>query len=71
MKKKPIGFIARCQCGEIIGAMDYNRIDRKQAGKILGAWLADGCIIEPQFESSRIIRITGCKCDLEMEMEDE
>lgn len=48
-KKKPVGFVAICQCGNKIGAMDYTRTDRKEAGKLLGKWLADGCTVEPRF----------------------
>jgi hypothetical protein len=64
MKKKPSGFVAICQCGEKIGSMDYNRTDRIEAGKILGGWLADGCTIEPRFESSWTEIITQCKCQV-------
>ena len=62
MKKKPTGFVAICQCKEIIGAMDYNRTDRKEAGKILGKWLADGCTVEPRFTGTWQETITHCKC---------
>lgn len=60
--KKPNGFIARCQCGNIIGAMDYKRTDRKEAGKILGEWLAKGCTVEPVFETSWSTTIKQCDC---------
>ena len=63
MKKKPTGFIAICQCGEIIGAMDYTRTDRIEAGKILGKWLHDGCKIEPRFSGSWSEKITVCLCN--------
>ena len=63
MKKKPTGFVAICQCGKIIGAMDYKRTDRIEAGKILGEWLASGCTIEPRFENSwRLIQTRIYKC---------
>ena len=65
-KKKPTGFVAICQCGNKIGAMDYTRTDRKDAGKLLGEWLADGCIIEPRFEGSWSEKITQCDCDEEI-----
>jgi hypothetical protein len=63
MKKKPTGFVATCQCGELIGAMDYDRTDRKEAGKILGQWIADGCTIEPRFSGNWSVTVTACKCD--------
>lgn len=62
MKKKPTGFVAICQYKEIIGAMGYNRTDRKEAGKILGKWLADGCTVEPRFTGTWQETITRCKC---------
>ena len=61
-KRKPIGFVAICQCGEKIGAMDYTRTDRQDAGRLLGQWLADGCTIEPRFDSGWIEHITSCRC---------
>ena len=62
MKKKPTGFIATCQCGNVVGAMDYDRTDRKEAGQILGQWVADGCTISPRFESCWSEHISACRC---------
>lgn len=61
-KLKPIGFIARCQCGVFVGAMDYERTDRKEAGSLLGKWLADGCTVEPVFKSPFSCTVEPCKC---------
>jgi hypothetical protein len=61
-KKKPTGFVAICQCGKTIGAMDYTRTDRKDAGKLLGEWLADGCKIEPRFKGTWSEKIATCEC---------
>lgn len=62
MKKKPTGFIAECQCGEIVGALDYERTDRHEAGSILGKWLHDGCTVKPMFDSSWSVHVEPCKC---------
>ncbi|HED35069.1 MAG TPA: hypothetical protein ENJ08_12795 [Gammaproteobacteria bacterium] len=62
MKKKPTGFVAICQCGVVIGAMDYLRTDRKQAGRILGKWLNDGCTIRPEFDSTFSVTVRQCQC---------
>lgn len=62
MKNKPTGFVATCQCGQVVGAMDYERADRKDAGNILGQWIADGCTIEPRF-GNWSVSVTACKCD--------
>lgn len=63
MKKKPTGFIAVCQCGACVGALDYARTDRQEAGKILGAWLHEGCSIVPAFSDSWGAKIRACQCD--------
>lgn len=62
MKKKPTGFVATCQCGVVVGALDYERTERKEAGKLMGAWLADGCCIEPRFTGSWTAQVEPCRC---------
>ena len=61
-KGTPIGFVARCPCGNVIGAMDYTRMERKDAGKVLGQWLFNGCTVEPRFGSGWSETIKGCEC---------
>ncbi len=60
----PKGFLAVCRCGENVGAMDFIRTDRKEAGKLLSDWLMHGCTIIPQFESNWTCKITSCKCKI-------
>lgn len=60
--KKPTGFIAKCQCGSIRGAMDVERTPRPDAGKLLGEWLMEGCTVEPRFGGSWSVTIEPCKC---------
>jgi (2Fe-2S) ferredoxin len=62
-KLNPTGFVAICQCGEITGAMDYTRTDRKDAGKIIGEWLAKGCTVQPKFVGTWSVTVTSCKCE--------
>lgn len=62
-KKRPTGFVAVCQCGQVVGALDWDRTDRATAGKLLGKWLAEGCIVSPQFESCWETRIEACVCE--------
>ena len=62
-KKKPTGFVATCQCGVIVGAMDYTRTDRKDAGQMLGKWLHDGCTVEPRFEGTWKATVGACRCE--------
>jgi hypothetical protein len=63
VKKKPTGFVATCQCGAIVGAMDYERTDRKDAGQMLGKWLHDGCTVEPRFAGSWSATVEACRCE--------
>ena len=62
-KRKPKGFIATCQCGRVVGAMDYERTDRAEAGKLLGGWLADGCTVAPKFNGTWSVKVEPCDCD--------
>jgi hypothetical protein len=62
-KKHPTGFIAICPfCGEVVGALDYIRTDRKEAGKIIAEWLHSGNTVSPKFNGSWSVKISGCKC---------
>lgn len=61
-KQKPKGFVATCQCGKVVGAMDYDRTDRSEAGKLLGAWLAAGCSIVPRFSGAWRVTVESCEC---------
>lgn len=60
--KTPSGFVSKCQCGVYVGAMDFERTDRKDAGRLLGKWLFSGCTVEPRFGSKWSESITACKC---------
>lgn len=61
-KKKPIGFIAICQCENIVGAMDLTRTDKKEAEELLNDWLKNGCMIKPKFEHNWNATISSCEC---------
>jgi hypothetical protein len=63
-KKKPTGFIAKCQCGLNVGAMDYINTDKAEAGRILGKWLHDGCTVIPMFDSSWQVTCSPCECEV-------
>lgn len=63
MKLKPNGFVAKCQCGMYVGALDYKCTDKKEAGKVIGAWLHDGCTVEPRFDSTWHVSINPCNCE--------
>ncbi|KAB0668960.1 hypothetical protein F6V30_14070 [Oryzomonas sagensis] len=63
MQEKPTGYIARCRCGAIVGALDYGRTNRNDAGKILGKWLAGGNTVEPRFGTIWMVKIESCGCD--------
>lgn len=63
MKRKPTGFVATCQCGVIVGAMDYERHTREEAGRLLGKWLHDGCTVEPRFAGTWRATVEMCRCE--------
>ncbi|EOD9553496.1 hypothetical protein ACJ7RV_002620 [Vibrio parahaemolyticus] len=62
VRLKPNGYIAICQCGKTVGAIDLNLTERKEAGKILGKWIADGCELKPRFAATWRADISPCKC---------
>ncbi len=62
-KKKPNGFIAKCQCGQTVGAMDYARTPRKDAGRLLGEWLHSGCTVIPKFGDAWCETVGRCICE--------
>jgi hypothetical protein len=64
-KAKPSGFIATCQCGSVVGAMDYERTDRKDAARMLGEWLMAGCTVTPQLRHNWSVTVESCRCDRE------
>lgn len=62
-KKKPTGFVAVCQCGKAVGAIDLERSERADATLLLGRWLMDGCTVHPQFTGTWAAHIAPCECD--------
>ena len=63
MKRKPTGFVAICQCGKVIGAIDINRTSQTEAGILLLRWLWDGCNVTPMFDGSWSVLIEHCDCE--------
>jgi hypothetical protein len=61
-KKKPTGFVAICQCGVAVGALDLVMSDRRDVARLLGAWLMDGCVVHPQFGGGWAAYLEPCKC---------
>jgi len=61
-KRKPTGFVAICQCSLYVGALDFSRTDRSDAGRIMGRWLSDGCTVSPRFEGTWEVHIEPCQC---------
>lgn len=60
--RKPTGFVATCQCGATVGALDANRTSTGDAGKLLGGWLSRGCTVTPKFEGTWQASIESCRC---------
>jgi hypothetical protein len=63
MKHKPTGFVATCQCGVVVGALDAELTDRAEASRLLGKWLGDGCTVAPRFTGSWSVSVEPCQCD--------
>lgn len=61
-RRKPSGYVATCQCGRVVGAIDLERSDRRDAGRILGGWVAHGCTLEPRFDGTWSVRVEACTC---------
>jgi hypothetical protein len=63
VKLKPTGFVAKCQCGVYIGAVDIRRTRNEDVSKLLGKWLfTDGCTVEPRFDGTWMETISPCQC---------
>lgn len=60
-KQKPTGFVAKCQCGSFVAALDMERMERSDVAKMLGDWLSRGDTVEPRFGSWRQT-IMPCVC---------
>lgn len=61
--RRPTGWIARCVCGSVVGAVDRNRAHRQEANIVLSEWLVKGCTISPVFEQSWSVKLTPCRCE--------
>jgi len=61
MAKKPSGFVAKCQCGSFVAALDADRTERQEMARLLGQWLMRGDTVEPRFGSWRET-IMPCVC---------
>jgi hypothetical protein len=61
-KRTPTGFVAVCQCGKAVGALDLERSDRGDASRLLGTWLMAGCTVHPQFTYRWAACVEPCAC---------
>ncbi len=62
IRRAPTGYVATCQCGGVIGAIDIIRASKELVGKTMGSWVARGCTLTPRFESTWEHQLTGCTC---------
>lgn len=60
--QKPTGFVATCQCGIAVAALDFDRTPQQEASRLLGKWLADGCTVEPRFGQEWRVTLAACRC---------
>ena len=61
-RKQPTGFVATCQCGLEVGALDLERSDRVDVARLLGQWLMHGCTVTPRFTGTWSAQIEMCEC---------
>jgi hypothetical protein len=61
-KKQPTGFVATCQCGAVVGAMNYASTNGEEAGHMIAAWLMGGCTVEPRFGDNWSCLMESCRC---------
>lgn len=66
MTKRPTGFVAKCQCGAITGALDADRTERREMGKILGEWLFSGKTVVPMFTGTWTAELNPCACNADL-----
>jgi hypothetical protein len=59
---KPTGFVATCQCGKNVAALDLDRTMLKDASRLLGEWLMRGCTVTPRFTHTWTALIESCEC---------
>jgi len=64
VRRPPTGYVAKCRCGRLVGAVDAVRTPREEAGKILGVWLYEGKTIIPKFGDSWEADLSSCNCDV-------
>ena len=62
VRKTPTAFVATCQCGLEIGALDIERTGPEDTKRLLGMWLMQGCTVAPRFTSNWSARIQLCEC---------
>lgn len=60
-RKKPKGYVATCQHGIVVGAIDLARSDNKDAGRLLGSWVSKGCTLEPRFTGEWSVVVKPCE----------
>jgi hypothetical protein len=58
----PEAWVATCQCGQTIGAVDRLRSPASEVSAALTGWLHRGCTIEPRWGSFSA-SISPCTCE--------
>ena len=63
MKRRPVGYVATCQCARDVGVIDLERTPRSDAGRLLGKWIAAGCTLTPKFGGNWAVEVSRCVCE--------
>ena len=61
-EQKPTGFLAQCECGACLGAVDFTLTEPETSLRILSSWLEKGARIIPQFGDGWPVYINPCLC---------
>jgi len=49
----------------MVGALDAERTERQDMGRLLGEWLFYGCTVTPFFGETNCFEIKPCRCEQE------
>jgi hypothetical protein len=57
----PTGYVAKCQCGKYVGAIDAERTPISEISQMVSRWFSEGLAVEPRFGKWDQF-LESCKC---------
>lgn len=58
----PTGYVARCRCGSITGAIDATAVTLKEVYEQIGWWVLHNKSVEPRYRDWNAT-ISSCQCN--------